>query len=106
MLTPAEENWEYSYNVIGEQRLWLVEPTLDGLDLEQWYKQGVRLILDAGCGDGKNLAYLAQKGFFVAGLDVSVSALQNCQIYLNRRQLAQQVILFAPTGIESNHLRR
>lgn len=35
------------------------------------------LVLDAGCGEGKNAAYLASLGARVIAIDVSVSALRN-----------------------------
>ncbi len=98
---PLADGWEQSYHALGTQRLWPIDPTLDSLDLEQWKRQGVQLILDAGCGDGKNLVYLAQQGFFVVGLDISLSALTNCQHYLKEEQLIQQALLFSPTSIAS-----
>jgi len=33
-------------------------------------------ILDAGCGDGRNLIYLAKQGYAVSGIDISPKPLE------------------------------
>ncbi|MFH1586683.1 MAG: methyltransferase domain-containing protein [Candidatus Diapherotrites archaeon] len=42
-------------------------------------RQGRIKMLDAGCGDGRNLIELAEAGFDVTGVDVSDSALRKCE---------------------------
>ena len=39
-------------------------------------KHRVKKVLDAGCGDGRNLIFLAKQGFFVVGCDISEIALE------------------------------
>jgi len=39
-------------------------------------KQGVKNVLDAGCGDGRNLFAFAKAGFKVTGIDISSSAIK------------------------------
>jgi 2-polyprenyl-3-methyl-5-hydroxy-6-metoxy-1,4-benzoquinol methylase len=51
----------------------LVESTFRGVDLT-----GAR-VLDLGCGEGKNAAFLAGLGATVRALDVSAAALQNAE---------------------------
>ena len=43
-------------------------------------RNGVRVILDAACGDGRNLIPLAKAGFRVTGLDFSPEALGRCEV--------------------------
>ena len=43
-------------------------------------------ILDVGCGEGKNAAYLAQKGAFVDAYDISKYALRNAHKLCNGHQ--------------------
>jgi SAM-dependent methyltransferase len=45
-------------------------------------EQGVRAILDLGCGDGGDLVFFARQGFAVAGLDYAPTALQLAREWL------------------------
>ncbi|MDC0675820.1 class I SAM-dependent methyltransferase [Nannocystis radixulma] len=38
-----------------------------------------KIVLDVGCGEGKNAAFLAQKGAYVRALDISAHAVSNAQ---------------------------
>ena len=40
---------------------------------------GVKKVMDAGCGDGRNLAPFIQAGFQVSGVDFSNAALDYCK---------------------------
>jgi len=40
---------------------------------------GVKSIMDAGCGDGRNIEPLVKAGLDVVGVDISESALKNCE---------------------------
>lgn len=95
------DDWEVPYRALGGQRLWPPDPTIEDLDLDEWHKLGIEAVLDAGCGDGKNLAYLAAKGFYSLGFDVSVSALNNCQSYISGKGLSGRCVLFRPTSLEA-----
>lgn len=44
-------------------------------------------ILDLGCGYGRHTVYLAKKGFFVTGSDISPTALKLAQIWLRKEKL-------------------
>jgi len=91
--------WEISYRGAGPDRLWPQDPTIEKLDLDAWSKMGVRSVLDAGCGDGKNLSYLLHKDFFVLGADASASALQKCRSHLEKQGSRHNYILLSPTPL-------
>ncbi|MDB4916641.1 MAG: SAM-dependent methyltransferase [Gemmatimonadetes bacterium] len=74
--------WDPRYQAAGPERLWPDEPTIRWLDLEAWHAAGVRTVLDAGCGDGKNLAALVRSGFHTIGADLSETALAQCAMFL------------------------
>jgi SAM-dependent methyltransferase len=45
-------------------------------------EQGVRSVLDLGCGDGGNLVFFARQGFAVSGLDYAPTALRLAREWL------------------------
>jgi len=105
MLRPMPKNqepeWEVSYRTAGRERLWPADPTIQGLDLELLRGQGVRIVLDAGCGDGKNLVHLVENGFFPVGADASITALRSCHAYMQERGLNDRYLLLGPTALQS-----
>jgi SAM-dependent methyltransferase len=42
-------------------------------------------VLDLGCGDGKNMAWLVENKFIAIGVDASLSALERCEQFLMSR---------------------
>lgn len=50
-------------------------------------KRGVRNILDLGCGAGRILAYLAQKGFEMYGIDISEEGIKKAKQRLAQMKL-------------------
>jgi SAM-dependent methyltransferase len=94
--------WETPYQYAGIGRLWPGEPTIDwpDFDVDRWRSLGVRIVLDGGCGDGKNLAYLVRQGFFIVGTDASRSALVKCRRYLQEQALPREYLLLAPNPLE------
>jgi SAM-dependent methyltransferase len=95
------EPWEFSYRAAGEQRLWPPDPTIEALDLKSWRDNQVRCVLDAGCGDGKNMAFLSSRGFWPIGADASASALRQCAEYMNGSGFAGRYLLLVPSRLES-----
>lgn len=60
-----EEGKEYEYYNI-------LEPHEDLIKVVKWFrKQKVKHVLDLGCGAGRNLIPLAEKGFSLSGLDLA-----------------------------------
>jgi SAM-dependent methyltransferase len=52
--------------------------------LDAWRSRGVKVVLDAGCGDGKNYVSLVRQGISVVGVDGSRTALRQCRNYVRR----------------------
>jgi SAM-dependent methyltransferase len=50
-------------------------------------KQGVRKILDLGCGSGRHLVYLAKRGFDVYGFDISEYGIKIAKSWLKKEKL-------------------
>lgn len=83
---PRRDAWEDSYGH-AQGRLWPDTPTLPQ-SYRQWVVENASassLVLDLGCGDGKNLAWFVEKGFNVIGIDGSYSALGKCEQYLKEK---------------------
>ena len=77
MKTKKHEAWERFYSALGQPPEWLMKPTpfvVEALPLFKDY--GAQAVLDLGCGMGRHCIYLAKKGFDVAGIDTSRSALK------------------------------
>lgn len=47
-------------------------------------KRGARRVLDLGCGAGRHVVYLTQKGFDIYGMDLSSVGLERTRQWLNR----------------------
>jgi SAM-dependent methyltransferase len=92
--------WEASYRTAAPGRLWPTESTITGLDLDEFRRRKIDLVLDAGCGDGKNLVYLAGKGFTTIGVDAAESALVQCRQLIERLDLSHRALLVGPCPLE------
>ena len=74
--------WETVYEQIHD-RLWPVETSLPAF-ARAWFESHARtVVLDLGCGDGKNLKWLVDRGFLAIGIDGSASALRKCARFMN-----------------------
>jgi len=51
---------------------------------ELFKERNVRRVLDLGCGAGRHLVYLAQKGFDAYGIDISREAIKKAKLRLNK----------------------
>jgi len=73
--------WEEYYSVLRELPDWLKKPApfiVEAIPL--FKKHEAQLILDLGCGVGRNLVYLGKEGFDVIGVDLSRSALKKTKV--------------------------
>jgi SAM-dependent methyltransferase len=69
-LTPLRPSAELR-SLLGQADIYLIDQLLRGrLD-------GRRRVLDAGCGDGRNLVYLLQRGFACFGIDREPAAVEH-----------------------------
>ena len=67
--------------------VWNEKPTPFYTRLTDFLKHnGVKTIMDAGCGDGRNIKPYLESGFNVIGVDASLSALQICKKYFSNSQ--------------------
>ncbi len=70
----AEAFWDGRY---AQSLLYGTEPTSLARRLAPFFRsQGVRTILDAGCGSGRDALFYAREGFAVTGVDLSGQAVQ------------------------------
>lgn len=60
---------------------------------ELFKKRNLRRILDLGCGTGRHVIYLANRGFDVYGLDIAPTGLANTIHTLNKRGLTAHITL-------------
>lgn len=70
-------NYDRLYASQNGSFLWGSHPGRLVASIRQYLRSG--RILDAGCGDGKNAAYLESEGFEVDGFDVSTVAISELQ---------------------------
>lgn len=50
-------------------------------------KKGIKKILDAGCGNGRHVAFFAEQGFDVYGIDISREAIEIAKAWLAKKEL-------------------
>lgn len=66
---------EWNWNSV-EQDKWVC-PSEDSVYLaKKWQEEGVRSILDLGCGRGRHALYFTKKGFKVTAVDLSAEAIE------------------------------
>lgn len=95
-----ESSWDEPYRSAGDGRLWPADPTIRAGDLAAFRECGARVVLDAGCGDGKNLRHLVEQGFAGLGADASPAALETCRRFLDGGGLTGRYALLTPVPLE------
>ena len=55
-------------------------------------KKNVKQILDLGCGAGRHVIYLTEKGFEVHGIDISRTGLKTTKERLEKRRLGAELV--------------
>jgi SAM-dependent methyltransferase len=60
---------------------------------EQLKEHGVRSVLDLGCGSGRHVIHMAQKGFYVTGLDNAPTGLKLTSEWLQQEHLDADLLL-------------
>ncbi len=89
----AEAFWDGRY---AGSLLYGTEPTSVARRLAPFFRsQGVRTILDAGCGSGRDALFYAQEGFAVTGVDLSGQAVRRSQELARSAGLAATFLRFS-----------
>lgn len=70
----GECTYERVYKENGEMQKRVTESIIEAAVI--FRRKKIKRILDLGCGTGRNLVYLKNKGFMVTGCDVSAEALR------------------------------
>ena len=83
------DKWDKFYNKRG--RFFLMPHEYMGKVIRRFNELNIRRIIDLGCGSGRHLVYLADKGFFVDGIDFSPSAVELARKWLNQRGLKADI---------------
>jgi len=82
--------WEAAYRKRAYAKR---EPHEDIDSLDQTFrKEGVRRILDLGCGDGRHLVYFARRGYEMCGLDSAPTAVSLADEWLAKEGLSAQLV--------------
>ncbi len=103
--------WNKIYSSFRGDRLsvWRGKPTPFFVDKVAFLKsQGVKRVLDAGCGDGRNLKPFVKAGFDIFGVDISDVALNTCisryrnnpQIHFKQLMLEDLAISLGPASFD------
>lgn len=57
-----------------------------------WFQPGRSTALDAGCGEGQDLGFLAERGYTATGVDFTTPGTEKTRLYLAERGLKAEVI--------------
>ncbi|RMF06166.1 class I SAM-dependent methyltransferase [Candidatus Woesearchaeota archaeon] len=79
-MTGEEKLWDKVYEKFTDKNsVWREGPTDYIMNKVEFLKsEGKNVVLDAGCGDGRNLIALAERGMRAIGVDFSAEALKKC----------------------------
>jgi len=79
------KQWDEIYKRYGK---FLVNPQ-EGMEriVEVFEEQNVKKVLDLGCGPGRHLIYLAERGFEVYGIDLAETGVKIAKDWLDEKEL-------------------
>ena len=79
---------KFGVKVFKEKGKVWVKPQEDIPKLSRkWKKEGMKRILDLGCGTGRHLVYLAKKGFEAYGIDIAEEGIKIARKWLEKENL-------------------
>ena len=81
----AKNAWDKTFKEKG--KIWLKPQENIPSLAKKWKKEGVKRILDLGCGTGRHLVYLAKKGFEVYGIDISKTGIKIASGWLKKEKV-------------------
>lgn len=90
------DNWSLIYKNEGKKYVYydLYKPHESLRDIEKEFKKrNVKRILDLGCGVGRNLVYLSNKGFELHGFDLSKEGINQLNTILAKEKLKASLIV-------------
>ncbi|HEY40346.1 MAG TPA: class I SAM-dependent methyltransferase [Dehalococcoidia bacterium] len=91
-------SWELIYRLTSTYDR--AVPHEDTEDLHRLFQEnGVRRILDLGCGDGRHLHFFSGLGYQISGLDYAPSALYLAGEWLTGENLSAELVCADMTGI-------
>lgn len=80
-----KDQWDKIFKLKGKV---LIKPQPDLPKITKLFKkQGVKKILDLGCGSGRHLVYLSKKAFTVYGIDIAKHGLEIARKWLKKEGL-------------------
>lgn len=81
-----DRGWDAAYEENDDSQLWSTEPMPIVPEVVALARaRGLRVGVDLGCGDGRNLLALKEAGLEIAGLDISATALHRADRLLRER---------------------
>jgi SAM-dependent methyltransferase len=81
----TKKGWNRAYK--KGDKIWIKPQEDIPKILKLFKKQGVKKILDLGCGTGRHLIYLAKRGFEVYGLDIAEDGIKIAKNWLKEEKL-------------------
>lgn len=92
---PTEKKWDEVYRKEINSYSWEPSATIKRFsgNLARNRVACVGRVLDLGCGIAQNAIYLAKKGYFVVGVDISGKALQTAAMKVNLENICNIVLL-------------
>ena len=78
------ENYSRYYNLLYKDKDYNSEVDYIAEIIKRYGKREVKELLDIGCGTGKHLKLFKEKGFNIAGVDLSENMISEAKIYLGQ----------------------
>ena len=72
----------------GAAPIWLTPSEESYCCAQKWKEQGVRSVLDFGCGLGRHAVYFAKQGFAVSAFDLSEEAVDHLKKWAEAENLS------------------
>lgn len=95
-MNPYEREFARFYDLIvfGREGVEAGDTEIEGIEriFEEFHRNNVKEVLDAGCGNGRFLIPLVRKGYTVTGMDISGDMLGECSRRLKSQHLKAELV--------------